>query len=402
MSPRLLILGAGVYQLPLVQTARRLGCTVLATSHLEHDPALRVADKGFGVSILDFEGLERLCRAERITRALTAASDLATLAVGWLNERFGWPGLTASQARRASDKRAFVRLLHQLGLPCPQSFFVESAAGREEALGRVQAYPVVMKPRFGSGSRGVRVCRGADEVRASHQTVLESSLLEEGYVLQQFLEGVEHGAECLIEDGRIVFLALTHKYYNDRRVPLGHCVPFACPPTLTASVRRQVERIAAALGVSTSPVNIDLIVTPEGVPHVIDVSFRLGGNLLPQLMNRAYGIDSYERVVRHSLGSVLGGRPAQQDAKGCYGSVIFGGVRNGVLTDTLMAALRRLFEESTRVIDLVFDIQHGEAFRAFDQSSHRFGHALFGVDDRAAYERVLDAQQAILRDEVGP
>lgn len=398
MSHRLLILGGGIYQRPLVDCARRLGCTVFATSYLPNDPALAVADRAFDVSILDPEGLERLCRAEHVTGVLTAASDLGSLAVGRLNDRFGWRGLTEAQARAVSDKRAFVGLLQDHGLPCPPSFPVETTAEREAALSKVDTYPVVMKPRFASGSRGVRVCHSAAEVREKHETVLSLSRLDRGYVLQRFLHGVEHGAECLIEGGRVVFLQLTHKYHTNRSVPLGHCVPFECPPSVLASVRQQVQTIAAALKVEDSAVNIDLILTPEGVPNVIDFSFRLGGNLLPHLMHHAFGVDTYERVVRHCIGADPGGEPAKRGADGCYGAIIFGADREGVLKAELVDAQRELFESWTRVIDMAFDIAPGERYRAFEESSCRFGHALFRVNDLAAYERVLEAHLDVLRE----
>jgi len=398
MKRTLLVLGAGVFQIPLILKAKELGYTACATSFLPDDPGLRICDRAFNVSTLDLDGLERLCRDERVSGVVTAASDVGTLAVGRLNDRLGLPGLTEDQVRNVTDKVAFVRLLKRLELPCPQSQSVDGLRDLDAALETVRSYPVIMKPRFASGSRGVRVCASAIEVRLNHAAVMRSSLLDPGYVLQQFLPGIEHGGECLLENGSVAFLRLTHKYHNERKVPLGHCVPYECPPTVMDSLRRQIETIAKALHVQHSAVNLDVILPPDGPPHLIDVSFRLGGNLLPHLMHQAFGTDTHERVIRYCSGEALPPLAAQREPHGCYGSIIFGGNAGGTLTKQLVVATRQLFEESSDLIDLAFDIVPGQRYEAFDQGSHRYGHALFRVDGLRAYERLLEAQRSILRD----
>ena len=397
---KLLVIGASPFQVPLILKARELGYTVSATSYLKDDPGLLVADKGFNVSILDFGGLERLCQREGICAVATGASDLGTLAVGHLNDTLGLAGITEDQARSVSDKGRFVLLQKDLGLGLGESFIVTDGGDLEAALAKISAYPVILKPLYASGSRGVRVVRSAEEARGYHSAVCDASSLEKGYVLQTYLDGVEHGCECLVEGGEVAFLQLTHKFRNEHNVPLGHCVPVEGRDRVLRSLTEQIEKIVGRLGVTNSAINIDVIVTPDGGAAIIDFSFRLGGNLLPQLMRQKYGVDTVERVIRYCFPEDIDSPPVVAQTPGCCGAVIFGSPQPGVLSEEMQARITRLFEDSARVIDLVFDIAPGETFENFDQGSHRFGHALFEVDSLESYSDILNAHLAIVRDEL--
>lgn len=392
----ILVVGAGPFQVPLILKARELGYTVSATSYLKDDPGLRVADKGFNVSILDFDGLERLCEREGICAVVTGASDLGTVAVGHLNDSLSLPGITEDQVRSVSDKGQFVRLQKELDLARGESFIVTDRGDLEVALANVSAYPVILKPLYASGSRGVRVAHSAEEARRCHSAVAGASSLAKGYVLQTYLDGVEHGCECLVEEGKVAFLQLTHKFRNEHSVPLGHCVPLEGRDGVLRSLTEQIEKIVGTLGVRYSAINMDVIVTPDGGTAIIDFSFRLGGNLLPDLMREKYGVDTFERVIRYCFPEDIDSPPVVAQTPGCYGAVIFGAPHPGVLSEEMQARTTRLFGDATRVIELVFDIAPGEAFERFDQGSHRFGHALFEIGNIGAYSVLVQAWQELV------
>ena len=398
---KVLVIGASYFLVPLIQKVRDLGYTACATSYLKDDPGLKVADRAFDVSILDFDRLEALCWDEHIAGVVTCASDLGTLAVGRLNDRMGFDGLTEEQIRCVSHKGRFAELQEKLDLPRAQSIGVKNRDELDGALARMPAYPVVMKPFFGSGSRGLRIAERADQVRANHDLVLDASFLEKGYVVQTFVEGVEHGGECLVEHGKVVFLELTNKFLNDGCVPVGHCIPCDCGGVKDA-LREQIEKIVASLNVRHSAINIDVIFGPDNVPVIIDFSFRLGGNLLPQLMREKYGFDPFERVVGHCVLHEAVPEFHVREAPGYFGAITLGSPVDGVLTEAMRDGLTSLFHGAARVIDLVFDVSPGEPVKAFSQASNRFGHVLLGVDSLDAYQDILASYQAMMIEYSGP
>lgn len=395
-TAKVLVIGAGHFQVPLIEKARELGYMVCATSNRKDDPGLRVADKGYPISILDFPALVRVCREEGISAVVTGASDLGTLAVGYLNDRLGMYGLTEEQARSVSDKGMFLQLQARLGLPRPQSFEVTSRIEMEEALSRLSSFPVILKPLQASGSRGLHLAQHAEEVRQFHDHVSQQSFSRKGYLLQTFVEGVEHGAECLIENGKVVFLQMTHKFLNPLHVPIGHLVPFDPDAVIRRSLIEQVEKIAGHLRVRNSPVNMDVFINAQGVPVLVDFSFRFGGNLLPQLMREKFGIDIIKRSLEYCLPGDLPTLARHPQSEGYYGAVIFGSPDPMVFTEEVRRQTIECFHQSSRVIDLVFDVLPGEQIQVFDQGSHRFGHALIEIASIDTYRNILDSHQRII------
>jgi len=386
---KLLVVGAGPFQLPLIEKGKELGYRVYAVSNVQKDPGLRAADYGLNISILDFDALEKLCRQERITAVVTGASDLGTFAVGHLNDVLGLPGLSAEQVRSVSDKGRFIRLQEKLDLPRPESFRIHTRDDLEAALQDISTYPVILKPLHASGSRGIRVAHDPAGVRGAHDFVQRHSFLRKGYVLQTYLDAVEYGGECLVEAGKVVFLQMTHKFLNEGHVPLGHCVPCHPPDGVQRAVAEQIESIAAHLGVEHAPVNIDVMISPDRPPILIDLSFRLGGNLLPRLMREKFGCDTFRRVIEYCDREQLPPLGNLEETPGTFGAIIFGSSTAGILTAEMKDRTTRLFRDASRIVELVFDLSVGDAFERFDQGSHRFGHALFEVESLEAYGMLL-------------
>ena len=328
---------------------------------------------------------------------MTGASDLGSISVAQLNECLGLPGLSSKQVLAVSDKGQFVRLQARLGLPHPQTFEVAEPGDLEKAINGFTAFPAIVKPFRASGSRGVRVIADTDGLRRAHDFAFQQSFLRKGYVVQSFLHGIEHGGECLIENGHVVFLALTHKFHNSSFVPTGHFVPFEPDPSRLDSLKSQIERLAEYLGVVNSPLNIDVIFPAEGPAVLIDLSLRLGGNMLPQLMELQYGVDTVRRSLDYCLGNPLEPLPSAARNTGGYGSIVLGSPVFGIVHADLFARTRELFESAAEVIEMNFDVEAGQHVHCFDEGSHRIGHIVFRVNDRAEYERLLLAEQEVLR-----
>lgn len=95
--------------------------------------------------------------------------------------------------QHAWDKAQTFRTAAQLGIPRPETMFPESvtvAVSAAETLG----YPVVVKPRSGSGSRGLRFVENDEELREAYASIVETDeppLLQE--MIPQDGEGIGTG-----------------------------------------------------------------------------------------------------------------------------------------------------------------------------------------------------------------
>lgn len=395
MKQKILVVGASIYQVPLIQRVKQLGHTVLSTSYLSKDPGLKIANKGVNVSILDRKALIQLCDRENITAVVTAASDLGALTTGYLNDYFDFSGVSEKQVQAVTDKGRFIRLQEQLDLPRPQSFLITKQEEYKRIIPFIKKWPVIVKPIFASGSRGVQIIHAPQEAEEALKFASETSELRQHCVLQTYIEGQEHGAECFVEYGKVVFLELTSKFSNNNRVPLGHCVPCEVNEIFKTKLIQQIECIVEYLEVKNSAINIDVIVESNNRPIIIDFSFRLGGNLLSQLMSSRFNIDSYERIIEYATKEKIKPIQTTTESQNFFGSIILGSPTISTLTESWKTDIKCAAKKYATVIEIIFDLKTGEKIELFDQSSNRFGHILVSVDTLQQYSRLLNEIESI-------
>ncbi|MBI4101388.1 MAG: ATP-grasp domain-containing protein [Candidatus Nealsonbacteria bacterium] len=62
---------------------------------------------------------------------------------------------------KARDKETTLKIAQEIGFPMPKTYFVAD----ESELEKIKEYPLIIKPRFGSGSRGIILCKNLQELK---------------------------------------------------------------------------------------------------------------------------------------------------------------------------------------------------------------------------------------------
>ena len=260
-APAVLLTGAGK-RYDIVSCFARLTKTLVADpSPLA--PAQYAADVRTSVPLIDdadyVPALERLCQQHGVGVVLPLTDlDIEILAAA--REEGRLPALVPSRevARATYDKYEAHRLLLEHSLPSPPTALPQDDL---DAL----AYPVMVKPRRGSGARSIHLARDASEARFFVDYVPEPTMI------QRAMNGPELSIDCL----------------GDRD---GRCLN-AIPRTMLESrggesikgevVRDQElielgQRTMEALGVA-GPATIQVFRDPEVGLCITDVNTRFGG-----------------------------------------------------------------------------------------------------------------------------
>lgn len=384
MEKYLLVLGASPFTVPLIKLAKANGFITISCSNIPSDPGLRESDFSENISILNRSALEVLVKKYNPVGIVTAASDLATLSIGYLNSKFGFSGILENQVLSVTDKGEFIKLQDIEKLPMPTSISIESIEPPSlEEIGSIN-FPMIMKPFFSSGSRGVMKVKNYDELSKHHKSCIEASSGRKGYILQSFLEDyTEVGCEVLVENGEIIFIETTHKFLNQRQVPTGHCVPGPLAGEELNDLKHQVSKICKSLKVINSPINLDVLTRKGKRPVIIDMSFRLGGNLLPEIMHYKYNTNPYKRIIKYASDSNFEDLKILKRNDQYIGSLIFGSNVKQEFSLDLKKSITALLKNNA--LELVFDFEIGSEIEEFIQGNKRFGHALVKVSSFSDY-----------------
>src|SRR5258706_11330826 len=89
---RILVLGAGPFQIPVIERAIELGCQVVTADYLPRNPGHRLGVESWNVSTVDKESVLEMARQTHIDGVLTYGSDVSTPTVAFVAEALGLPG----------------------------------------------------------------------------------------------------------------------------------------------------------------------------------------------------------------------------------------------------------------------------------------------------------------------
>ena len=188
MQKRLLVLAAGILQLPVIKKAKELGIYVIAADGNPNAVGLKYADKALVVNITSEEVLRAL-RDEQIDGVIHPCSEVSMSVMGRINDEFGLSGITREQAIRATNKHLMREAFEKGNAPSPKSILTENA---EDAWSLLQSgfdTDAILKPSRNSGSRGIaKVSRNMDKddfIRAYDEALNESR--DHSVLIEQFI-----------------------------------------------------------------------------------------------------------------------------------------------------------------------------------------------------------------------
>ncbi len=239
------------------------------------------------------------------------------VAAARLRELLGVPGMSSAVALQCRDKVSMSAAVAAAGLPTVGTLPVDSdliVAEVAQWLRSQQATRVILKPRAGAASGGVREFASVEEFESR----LGATGLPDNHEVQPFvddpvchLDAVVRGSEVLfLSAGR--YLGTTLRYQRDRE-PMGSVSLDAAHLQEALAFASGVVR---ALGVTDSVVHIEAFLGADGF-RFLEMGARFGGINITPHVRRVWGVDlRKESVAAQRLtpsevqGPVLAGRRA--------------------------------------------------------------------------------------------
>lgn len=388
---KLMILGAGIYQVPLIRKAREMGLYTVVVSIPGNYPGFGEADKVYELDTRDLEGVLDAARREGISGICTAGTDVAVASVGYVCSRMGLPGISEKAAGTVTDKwkmkQAFAAR-HVSTAAFRQVYSLEEAYKAAEQMG----YPVCLKAVDKSGSRGVQKAGDPGELKAAYEAA--GKVTDKEYVLvEEYIQAHEIGVDGFVQNGRPVLIVPHDKeMYRASAVsiPAGHRFPFSCGEELDREIRRQISLAVEAVGMDHCPFNADVFVR-DGKVWIIEIGGRSGATCIPELMSVYCGFSYYEKMIRAALGEkvdfpVRGRVP-------CMARLLFS-EKGGVLREIDQKILEELDREN---VQWQIDYKPGQLLPAVHDGTDRIGHLIAQTGETAVFQRYFDRLQAALK-----
>lgn len=305
---KLMILGAGPNQIPLIRAAKKNGYHVIVCDYSETAPGVPLADELCLVSIMDKEGVLQAAREKQVDGVISN-SEPAMPVVAYVGNAVGVPANSIQTISYMSDKTKFREILGANDFRVPKH---GSAKNVEQArtLALEIGFPLMMKPAASSGSRGVRKMESFDQFDTSFQTALDFSRTDE-VILEEYIEN--HcanvtGGDIFVLDGEVVFYGLMSCIRDQKNaplVPMGEMYPPVLTPSQEQEIKSELSRAVNVLGVRFGTVNVEIMLDSEGRVFFVELNPRNGGNMIPEELHLATGFDIFGATVTAAMGDGL-------------------------------------------------------------------------------------------------
>lgn len=305
MTNTLLIIGAGVMQIPAIRIAREMGLRTVVTDYNPHAPGMTMADVPLVMSTRDVQGTVRVARDIHkrypLSGCLTVGTD-ASVTVAAVCDALGLPGIRTDAAERATDKIKMRSAFRAAGVASPRFCGVWTMVEAEEALKEI-GLPAVIKPADNMGARGVKKITKDWELETAFREAKAAST-SGGVILEEFMEGDELSIDMLLVSGRPIFSVVADRLirYPPYFVEIGHILPSAKPKEVQEAAVELTRKGCEALGITMGAAKSDIKLTPNG-PMIGELAARLSGGFMSgYTCPVATGVEIIRSAIEISLG----------------------------------------------------------------------------------------------------
>ena len=369
----LLILGAGIYQVPLIKTAKRMGIHTIVASIPGNYPGFELADEVLYENTVDYEAILKIAKDRNVDGIVTTGTDVAVITIGKVCDALGLTGLSARAAEIASNKLLMKRAYEANGVRTAR--FRQIPINQEDYNDLIKdlRYPLIFKSIDSSGSRGITRVDSRSEFDAARKNAVNNTR-SDSFIVEEFIEGEEYGAQAYVQNGRIEFI-LPHGdyvFHGDTGVPIGHFAPYKLSDEVFEDTRIQLTGAIEAMELDNCAINADFILS-DGKCYVLEIGGRSGATCLAELVALYYDFDYYEKIIRVALGEHVDFIPgAKAHTTGVPNACM-------LLTSDKDGIIESQTDENPvndNIVDVQFDYKPGDKVHKFRVGPHRIGHVI--------------------------
>lgn len=373
---KLLILGAGQMQVPIIALAKQLGHYTIVADYDPKAPGFVYADVKSTISTIDKEAVLELAKEEQVEGILTT-SDYPVRVVAYVSEKLGLPAMSQKVAEVCTDKYQQRLLFKENGINTP--FFLQCDTSSD--LNSLKDFPYIVKPVDSSASRGVERVNTEEQLREAVETACGLSRSGKA-IVESFIGGKEFSVETLTQNGVTHIIQITEKLTRGENlgyfVEDTHIEPARISEIEAEAIRNEVLKAARAVGVDNCPTHTEIKLW-NGKPFIIEMACRLGGDYITSdLVPLSTGISMMENLIRLSLGETIDVEPKFQK----WSCVQF-------LNEENYYRCKEFIEKNK---DLISRYEVGEYKDVVIKSSlDRLGYIIFQTETREGLEKTLSS-----------
>jgi len=376
MKDSILIFGVGDLQKSIIERCKLKNLFVVGIDPQAQASCRNLVDAFEIVNGQVFEKTIEVAERYNVKGIVTAATDKPLVMMARVAEKLQLPFFSVETAEWSTDKLMMKQKFQESGIPCANGFILNSV---DELTELKVDYPVIVKPRDNSGSRGVIYCNNLKEVEIAVKEALQYT--KKGNVLiEEFIEGQEYSIEGIHYNGEHHVIQFTEKTTTNfpYNVEIAHIQPADISPQQQNKIKKLITQIGQTLGFENCASHTELKINSRGI-YIIETSPRLGGDFISStLVPLSTGINMEDILIDIATNNSL------QHNWELRKLSKYSGIKYFELSDGLLYEINGLenLNKIPGIEQWYLGLKPGEKVNKITCSLERFGYAIFQTNSK--------------------
>ncbi len=301
---KLLVIGAGIGQVPIIRKAKEKGIHVTVATLPGNQPGIQLADDVIYADIFDRGLVAEEATKRNITAVISDQNDLMNPTVAYVAERLGLPGNEFDTVMSYCNKNRYRDNCEKAGVPVPKHIAVNDE-NYDFSLFDCPL-PWIVKPADSQSSVGVQKIDSKEDLLPALRFALSQSKTHSA-IVEEFFVGSEFVAEGFISDGKYYLLNFADRKYFDLKdllIPNQTLFPSILDKDILDRVVDYESKMTSFMKPNFAIVHSEYLVNKESKEvRVVESALRGGGVYISShLIPLSTGIDANELLLLKALG----------------------------------------------------------------------------------------------------
>lgn len=300
----ILIVSAGIMQIPAIKKAKELGLFVICTDNNPEAVGFKYADLAVKIDSKDVDGHLIFVRENKKKYNICGAfagSDVA-VTVAAINEILDVDSISTEVAQRSNNKWMMKQQWLKDKVATPNSIHVQTIEEAKKATATI-GFPCMVKSVDNAASRGSQMIYKSDELPEAFKIACRYSRTGTA-LIEEYITGKEYSVESIIIKGEVHIISIAERHFGflPFHIETAHIDPILISDQKYDAIKKLVTIAAKSLGIHTGPAKSDIIEDEAGF-KILEMPARLSGGFHSQYTTPlSTGMEPIKAVLQMAVG----------------------------------------------------------------------------------------------------
>ena len=304
MQKKLLIAGGSHADIPIIQAAKNLGYWVITSGNNPNDMGHQFSNEYHLEDYSDPLKILNLAKNLNIDAICASSNDFSAISCAYVAEKLHLSGHDKPETTLTiHHKDKFRGFCNENDILVPKALSCESNTDTD-LINIDLDYPLIVKPIDLSGGKGITKVSNKEDLDIAISNALKLSKNSK-VVVEEFIEGTNHGYSTFIKDGKIVFAFMDDEhYFTNPYLVSGASTSLKYNKQISNQLNTALELMSSKLNLVDGLLHVQFILK-NNIPYIIEICRRTPGDLYVKFVEYATGFNMPEAIVKSITGKPI-------------------------------------------------------------------------------------------------